>query len=1115
MRGKKRLLSVLLVFSMIAGLFTGQVVVGNEASAADNEKIVLNDLRKSADNTYYTYPNAEVQIPDASKRFYNLTISVDSGHMTVDSTSIAGTTGHGIVAGNDMDTSFGNITTDHKYEAISFVFSSGVTKSDIENFIRQIKFTTANTLQTVYMCAATKSSGELQTVVNGQTIELKYFNGHYYGFVPNKSWQKTKWSEAYKESKTATFNGVNGYLLTLTSRAEDRFILFSFPQSEGSDYAKMGWMGCTRAILAEGSSYSDSDTLWQPLAKFTGKNLADFHWRWVSGPEAGQTFGYQNDAFGYTGGSSPDGGFATKAGCFSNWNAVGNIEPNGGVNTDEAFGFYGKYRYGRWNDNEGDNPQDQIEGYYIEFGGNDGDDEKFESGLDQIIVTTEGTTPEVITDGTYTEDKVTDLTGKPAIIPDNRDGKAGTVLTADISGVGPQEALGALKYQWYTVEGNTEVPIPGATDLSYKMKAEDEGKTFVVKVVGPESYPGTLTSDKLIPITDVVSIVNNNKDKDGKDIVKEGSVLTADISGVNPSGSHDTLTYQWYIKDGESETPIEGAVYKNYTLTSDDVDKKLVVKVTGNGNYYNTLSSTPYDATRTDADIKIDDPVTNPETDKLTITIDSTMEDYVYTLQKTDGTPIDPATEMKVVNGDGDPLSPDPEGYYEQPTGGVIKFTELDKDNTYVIVKKKKGTEEEGTGGVVGPSVYDVTTDYDDKDTEDKSDDTISIIVDPALEDSVYAIRKKVDGTYVDIPIKKDENGNWIPDEGGEGKVPVVWTEGNENKVTFTNLPADGTYKVVAKSSDGTISDVTPGDIIGGSKDIMGVHPGKDDGNTNPGQNPGQSPNPGSTPNASPNPGGQATTTPANQVFTKTEQDAAAKFVKEHATDPKGKIVTKITDMTRDIITSGENDWKKLTANEKAAVNARLKAGGSKYTYEQLLKMAKAYKVPGFKVIKFMQKKSKAKLKLIKCTGATIVCTSTNSKVATINKKGVISAKKVGRATLTFTAIKGKYTNRLVIDVRVKKKFKNAKELTKFKSKVIKTPTVLVAKKRLLKKSSKIQVYDLEKSSKVKFTPINKKILTINKKGKYTGKKKGSTLVKVTINQNKKVYLLYVYVTIY
>ncbi len=143
------------------------------------------------------------------------------------------------------------------------------------------------------------------------------------------------------------------------------------------------------------------------------------------------------------------------------------------------------------------------------------------------------------------------------------------------------------------------------------------------------------------------------------------------------------------------------------------------------------------------------------------------------------------------------------------------------------------------------------------------------------------------------------------------------------------------------------------------------------------------------------------------------------------------------------------------------------------------------------------------------------VCTSTNKKVATVNKKGVIKAKKKGRATLTFTAIKGKYTNRLVIEVRVKKKFDNAKELKNFKSKVIKTPTVLIAKQRVLKKSSRIVVYDLKKDSKVKYTPIKKGILKMTKKGKYTGKKNGKTLVRVNIKQNGKTYLLYVYVTIY
>lgn len=273
-------------------------------------------------------------------------------------------------------------------------------------------------------------------------------------------------------------------------------------------------------------------------------------------------------------------------------------------------------------------------------------------------------------------------------------------------------------------------------------------------------------------------------------------------------------------------------------------------------------------------------------------------------------------------------------------------------------------------------------------------------------------------------------------------------------------------------------------------------------------------------PGASSQPSGLPMTTPASRPtlppnITEEEQTEADRFVNQHVKDPAGNIITEVTDLTRDILVAGEKDWKKLTENSQTAVDVRLWEAGSSYTYEQLLELAKAYKIPGFKIIKFMKKNSKAKLKLIKCKGAQIVCVSSNKKVATINKKGVLHAKKPGRARVTFAAVKGIYTNRLVIDVRVKKKFKNAKELTNFKSKEIKTPTVLVAKKRLLKQSSRISVYDLRGDSKVSYKPIQKQILTVNKKGRYTGKKRGSTLVKVTIHQNNKDYLLYLYVTIH
>lgn len=603
-------------------------------------------------------------------------------------------------------------------------------------------------------------------------------------------------------------------------------------------------------------------------------------------------------------------------------------------------------------------------------------------------------------------------------------------------------------------------------------------------------------------INGVVEITNADKNGDGKDVVKVGTVLTADITKVNPYGAHDTLTYQWYVKkdDGTLEK-LPGAVYPNYVVTDQTIDKELVAEVTGNGHYYGNIDSEPYDTKRTSVDIGVEDNPDKPD-EKRSVTISPTDKDTIYAIGDDAGNILIVTT----LDGDKNPRTPDAgdkyPGYFTGTEGGTITFTDLDKDKMYVIHEIKIKTE---NNEVISPSIPDekIKTEYDDKGTADKEDDRTTIIIEPADPNIVYAVlEKRPDGSYQEVSITKTGDGSYKADEDGD----AVWSAGGETTVKFTELKPGGTYKVVAKSKDGSVTDVTPGTVTGGSQDIQTPN--------EPGKQPDATPTPAPDAPAGTAPGtAQGTTQPT--VYTKQEQDNAAKFVKEHLTDPKGKIVTSVTDLTRDLIVSGEADWKKLTDKEKQAVNERLKAAGCPYTYEQLLKMAKTYKIPGFKVIKFMKQKSKAKLKLIKCSGATIACSSTNSKVATISKKGVISAKKVGRATLTFTAIKGKNTNRLVIDLRVKKKFKNAKELTKLNSKAIKTPTALIAKKRVLKKSSRIDVYDLEKSSKVKFEPLNKKVLTINKKGKYTGKKKGNSLVRIRVDQNKKVYWLYVYVTIY
>ncbi|MDE6568708.1 MAG: hypothetical protein K2K70_13400, partial [Lachnospiraceae bacterium] len=545
-------------------------------------------------------------------------------------------------------------------------------------------------------------------------------------------------------------------------------------------------------------------------------------------------------------------------------------------------------------------------------------------------------------------------------------------------------------------------------------------------------------------------------------------------------------------KDGNELTPdAEG-----YYIT--DPDKEIWFYVDKNKAYDIKEKQIIHSNTET-IGTRVDDPkVDYDETsDTITITVDPADPDLQYAvLKKVDGA-WTPVTISRDDNGNY-PFDKDSTTVWSDGDQGVVSFTKLPADGTYRIVAIPTKTTDDGRNpDDIDPSkvndgsreidatIYPTdSTPIDDKDTKpnyDPATDTITIAVDPAKTDYQYAILKKVNGKYEKVTVSVDANGNYVYDEKGT----TVWSTGNQGVVTFTKLPADGTYRIVAvPMAIADKKDVDPSQLTnGGSKDIDGSKV-KQDALANQGPS-----------------------------FTKAEEDKAEKFIKDYVTDTKKKLITKVDDSTRDIIISGESTWKKMTANEKAAVNAKLKAKGCPYTYEQLLKMAKDWKIPSFNMKKVMKKGTKSKIKMIKCKGATIVTTTSNKKVGTISKKGVIKAKKVGKANLTITAIKGKYTNRLTIRLVVRKKFKNAKEIKKLKAKQIKTPTLLLNKQRKLKKSTKIGIVDLKKGSKVKYKSFNKKNFTINKKGRYTAKRLGSSLIRTTVKQNGKTYILYLYLT--
>ncbi|MEI3228946.1 MAG: InlB B-repeat-containing protein [Lachnospiraceae bacterium] len=120
---------------------------------------------------------------------------------------------------------------------------------------------------------------------------------------------------------------------------------------------------------------------------------------------------------------------------------------------------------------------------------------------------------------------------------------------------------------------------------------------------------------------------------------------------------------------------------------------------------------------------------------------------------------------------------------------------------------------------------------------------------------------------------------------------------------------------------------------------------------------------------------------------------------------------------------------------------------------------------------------------------------SSNTKVAKVSRKGKITAKKVGTATITVTTKNGATAS---VKIHVQK--------GKVKTKTL-SVTNVTAKKLTLKKGKtftlKMAVTPLTSQDKVKFTSSNKKIITINGKGKIKAIKTGSA--KITVKSGAKV----------
>lgn len=160
--------------------------------------------------------------------------------------------------------------------------------------------------------------------------------GHFYEYVANLG---ITWTAAKIAAENRNYYGLQGYLATITSYQET--------QLAGEQVAGAGWIG--------GSDSGNEGV-----------------WRWVTGPEAGQSF-WLGDENGTTNGTDIP---------YANWNAPNEPNNAGGSGEDYAHIVHPNLpnvSIGEWNDLDNDGHPDggnnyyEPKGYVVEYGGTVGD----------------------------------------------------------------------------------------------------------------------------------------------------------------------------------------------------------------------------------------------------------------------------------------------------------------------------------------------------------------------------------------------------------------------------------------------------------------------------------------------------------------------------------------------------------------------------------------------------------------------------------------------------------------------------------------------------------------------------------------------------------------------
>lgn len=211
-------------------------------------------------HTSFKYPHAKID-GVGNNKIYSITVNIENG------------TAEDITSDLEIPT-YGS-------KGKTYIFNDGKTKDEVETILKNLKFTSSNTSKKNVDITISSNKTKGFDSTNVRDVLYNPDNGHYY----MRTGVQGTWIQAYNKSKTYTYQGRKGYLLTLVYGDDE----YNFLNNLGNYFATLPHIGASKLKDGSGNIISDVDEIKDADLTLTRDASANGIY-YNCGPESGQVY---------------------------------------------------------------------------------------------------------------------------------------------------------------------------------------------------------------------------------------------------------------------------------------------------------------------------------------------------------------------------------------------------------------------------------------------------------------------------------------------------------------------------------------------------------------------------------------------------------------------------------------------------------------------------------------------------------------------------------------------------------------------------------------------------------------------------------------------------------